>query len=89
MIETPEYFNSQVCQFRQMMGNLQYWNGGEPKPCLDKCFQVLFTLSYNVKSTPENLERVQTTFEALAMEYSHRRSMMYSLKLKKELGLVH
>lgn len=87
MIETRQFFNSELCRFREKMCSTQYWQDGNPKPCLDKCFQVLHMLHVNVQGTPEDKERVADAFLALASEYTRRRTLMALLPLRKAVGL--
>lgn len=79
---TIDYFNSQVCEFRQLFGQKDFWN--KPEEHRELAVKALSYVYFNTKTTtPEDEVYLKSTFKNTMDEYNHRGTMIFMLNLKK------
>ena len=75
-----EYFNSQVCEFRNQMGLKTFW--ADPNK-VRAAVKALFTLYNSITGTPKEQENVGITYESTMLEFTRR---LWTLKTPKISG---
>lgn len=79
---TEEEFNQQVCEFRKLMGDKEFWK--KPISSRDIAQQALIYSYFNLRHTlsVEEMERCATVLQSTLTEYAQRATMMESISEK-------
>jgi len=77
---TLEYFNSQVCEFRKLFGQKDFW--AKPEAHRDLAVKALTFVYLNVKTkNADETEQLKSVFKNTMDEYDRRGTMIFMLAI--------
>ena len=84
---TLEYFNSEVCKFRELMGNRDFMSDTKKQ---DAAVHALTFCYFNVETkNDDEQERLINTFTSTMIEFEKRIYLFASIKPVHHSGLTH
>lgn len=79
---TLEYFNSEVCAFRKLFGQKDFWE--KPEEHRELAVKALAFVYFNVKvKDADEDERLKSIFKNTMDEYTRRGTMILTMLLRK------
>lgn len=79
---TLEYFNGQVCEFRKLFGQKDFWS--KPETHRDLAVKALTFVYLNVKTkSADETEQLKSVFKNTMDEYTRRGTMILMTMINK------
>ena len=82
-----KYFCTQLCEFREHMGNKSFWDNEVKK---DTAVKALTLCYFNTKTeSDEEKLQVRFAYEAAIHEFNLRENMLFRLKIESMMEEIH